>query len=76
MNAISCKILYFLQAVRFVNKGKRLAPPPGCPQLIYDLMIQCWFVVARFACAKCIDSNYRKCIYIVTVLDSITCSYI
>ena len=27
---------------RLIQAGYRLPPPPGCPQLIYHLMIQCW----------------------------------
>ena len=33
----------YIQAVRFLNKGKRLCPPPGCPRVVYELMIQCWY---------------------------------
>ncbi|KAL5490941.1 hypothetical protein EMCRGX_G016145 [Ephydatia muelleri] len=30
------------EVVQKVDSGYRLPPPPGCPQLIYQLMIQCW----------------------------------
>eukprot|EP00731_Ephydatia_muelleri_P015152 Em0008g872a len=30
------------EVVEKVDSGYRLPPPPGCPQLIYQLMIQCW----------------------------------
>ena len=35
-------ILRYMQAVRKVTNGYRLPPPPGCPKVIYTLMIQCW----------------------------------
>ena len=25
-----------------LEKGERLAPPPGCPRGVYSLMIDCW----------------------------------
>ena len=33
-NTECIKILY--------DKGIRLAPPPGCPRIIYKLMMDCW----------------------------------
>ena len=30
------------QALRLVDRGYRLPPPPGCPKAMYELMIQCW----------------------------------
>jgi len=31
-----------LQAMKRVERGYRLPPPPGCPRSMYELMIQCW----------------------------------
>ena len=33
-----------------VGTGYRLPPPPGCPRMIYKLMIQCWWVRFMHAC--------------------------
>ena len=30
------------QTLQLVEGGFRLAPPPGCPRALYQLMIQCW----------------------------------
>eukprot|EP00731_Ephydatia_muelleri_P029188 Em0020g832a len=30
------------EIIRIINSGARLAPPPGCPRSIYELMIKCW----------------------------------
>ena len=30
------------EAIRLVDTGSRLAPPPGCPKMIYELMILSW----------------------------------
>jgi serine/threonine protein kinase len=31
-----------MDCIKIVEKGIRLAPPPGCPRMIYKLMIECW----------------------------------
>ena len=31
-----------IQAIKVMDGGQRLAPPPGCPRAIYQLMINCW----------------------------------
>ena len=31
-----------LQAIEKVDSGYRLPPPPGCPKVVYEIMIQCW----------------------------------
>ncbi|XP_064406652.1 probable LIM domain-containing serine/threonine-protein kinase DDB_G0286997 isoform X2 [Halichondria panicea] len=31
-----------LQCMQLVGSGFRLAPPPGCPRPLYELMIRCW----------------------------------
>ena len=31
-----------VDCVKVVDKGTRLAPPPGCPRMVYKLMIDCW----------------------------------
>ena len=31
-----------LKALKMVDSGYRLPPPPGCPKEIYKMMIQCW----------------------------------
>ena len=36
-----------LQVVRNIENGFRLAPPPGCPRLMYELMIRCWYVLGN-----------------------------
>ena len=33
-----------LQTIKAIDQGIRLHPPPGCPVMIYELMIQCWWV--------------------------------
>lgn len=30
-----------------IEEGVRLAPPPGCPRMIYTTMIECWYVEYR-----------------------------
>ena len=30
------------QCMQLVGSGFRLAPPPGCPRPLYELMIRCW----------------------------------
>ncbi len=32
------------QCMQLVGSGFRLAPPPGCPRPLYELMIRCWWV--------------------------------
>ena len=32
----------FPQIVRLLQSGYRLSPPPGCPKMIYQLMMECW----------------------------------
>jgi hypothetical protein len=34
--------LFALQVIKMVDKGYRLAPPPGCPEAVYRLMMKCW----------------------------------
>ena len=36
-----------VEVVRSVKNGERLPPPPGCPNWIYRLMIECWHPVGR-----------------------------
>ena len=43
--ALSCLDLF--QAIKMVDGGQRLAPPPGCPRAIYKLMINCWSVTPQ-----------------------------
>ena len=31
------------KVVKKIDSGYRLPPPPGCPLLVYQLMIQCWY---------------------------------
>ena len=33
----------FLQVVQLVQTGHRLPPPPGCPRMVYSVMISCWY---------------------------------
>ena len=33
------------QVIEKIDSGYRLPPPPGCPLLVYQLMIQCWYVI-------------------------------
>ena len=37
-------IIYYIkfQVIKYINSGKRLPPPPGCPRVIYNGMISCW----------------------------------
>ena len=32
------------EAIKVVDRGVRLSPPPGCPRLVYRLMMNCWWV--------------------------------
>ena len=43
--ALSCLDLF--QAIKMVDGGQRVAPPPGCPRAIYKLMINCWSVTPQ-----------------------------
>ena len=43
--ALSCLDLF--QAIKMVDGGQRLAPPPGCPRAIYKLMVNCWSVTPQ-----------------------------
>ena len=31
-----------VDCIKLIDKRTRLAPPPGCPRMIYKLMIDCW----------------------------------
>ena len=33
---------FYIQTMKAVSNGYRLAPPPGCPRPIYKIMIDCW----------------------------------
>ena len=33
-----------VQVLNLVTEGYRLAPPPGCPQTIYAIMMSCWYI--------------------------------
>ena len=35
------------QVVQLVDSGYRLPPPPGCPRVIYELMMYCWSVLSK-----------------------------
>ena len=35
-------VFLFTQVIEKVDSGYRLPPPPGCPLVLYNLMIQCW----------------------------------
>ena len=41
---LSILLLILPQAMKQVDRGYRLPPPPGCPKALYELMIQCWWV--------------------------------
>ena len=45
-----------LQVLEKLGTGYRLPPPPGCPRMIYEIMIQCWYGCHLFInvqCMKC-----------------------
>ena len=42
---LSIFLLILPQALKLVDRGYRLPPPPGCPKALYELMIQCWWVI-------------------------------
>ena len=46
----SLNILIMHKTLEKVGTGYRLSPPPGCPRMIYKLMIQCWWVRFMHAC--------------------------
>ncbi|XP_064386571.1 uncharacterized protein LOC135335087 [Halichondria panicea] len=31
-----------VEVIRLIEQGQRLAPPPGTPEAVYELMVQCW----------------------------------
>jgi hypothetical protein len=33
--------------MRLLETGYRLPPPPGCPRIIYEIMIKCWYVCSE-----------------------------
>jgi len=33
-----------MQTIKAIDQGIRLQPPPGCPRMVYSIMIQCWWV--------------------------------
>ena len=33
------------QVLRLIQTGYCQAPPPGCPRAIYELMVNCWWVL-------------------------------
>ena len=35
------------QVVQLVDSGYRLPPPPGCPRVVYELMMCCWSVLSK-----------------------------
>ena len=39
--------IHTMQVVQRVAEGYRLPPPPGCPEAIYNLMIDCWYINAN-----------------------------
>ena len=34
-----------LQAIKRVDEGYRLPPPPGTSKEVYKIMIQCWYIL-------------------------------
>ena len=36
--------VFDMQTIKEIDQGIRLHPPPGCPVMIYELMMQCWWV--------------------------------
>ena len=38
-----------MQVIKILDTKKRLSPPPGCPRMIYELMIKCWLVKIQFS---------------------------
>ena len=46
----SLNILIVHKTLEKVGTGYRLPPPPGCPRMIYKLMIQCWWVRFMHTC--------------------------
>ena len=44
--------MFHVQVVLKVDSGYRLPPPPGCPLLVYQLMIQCWYVLTNLCTYK------------------------
>ena len=35
-------MVYTIKAMKLVDSGYRLPPPPGCSKELYKLMIRCW----------------------------------
>ena len=38
-------LFIIIKMIKKLPTGYRLPPPPGCPRDIYQLMIQCWYVL-------------------------------
>ena len=48
---------FCFQTLKLIDNGCRLAPPPGCPLEMYQLMIKCWCVYTAtqyVACTVCV----------------------
>lgn len=48
----SLHVLSCFQVNELIKAGWRLAPPPGCPKVIYELMMESWQVVIIAAFSK------------------------
>lgn len=45
------------QIPRKLESGYRLPPPPGCPRMLYELMMQCWLVQPNWTCIPYIPDS-------------------
>ena len=59
---INCYILtcnLTLKVVKLIDSGYRLPPPPGCPKVMYRMMIKCWyvynFIINIIICLHCAE---------------------
>ena len=55
-------LILLVQCIRLVDSGYRLPAPSGCPKTIYEIMINCWYVISVYA------QYESSCIYITGIL--------
>ena len=60
-----------IETLKMVDLGYQLPPPPGCPQELYKLMVQCWWVIMLVTCIiSMLSSNFDVMMYCHKLLSS------